>query len=171
MRTPGLVGQVARVAEGGVGGPVPWGCGQGRSFFRGRTAPYLGVSGDIPSRCQLLVVIQKTVLAGAAGPRGEKQRPVRHRRFDLGIPVGSGRRGPPRSKNRQPKPRAKPTNPSGLICCGKVLRKPVVSHCQPPRDPAGPPQVTLGPTAFTADKLSKPSQALCHEIFKQHGSR
>lgn len=88
-------GQAAGVA--GVGGPVPWGCGRGRCVLRGRAAPHLGISGDIPSRCQLLVVVQKTVLAGAAGPGGEKQRSVRC--SGLGVPRRSGRWGPPSEQN------------------------------------------------------------------------
>ena len=54
-------------------------------FFTGRLSSYLGVRGDIASRRQLLVVIQKTVLAGTAGPEEKSKDYFWHRHLGLSV--------------------------------------------------------------------------------------
>lgn len=75
-RRPGWL----RVAEGG---PVPWGCGHRCCFFRGRISSYLGIGGDIASRRQLLVFIQKTIFTGTAGPKEGSRDEFWHCHFRL----------------------------------------------------------------------------------------
>ena len=54
-------------------------------FFTGRLSSYLGVRGDIALRRQLFGVIQKTVLAGTAGPEEKSKDYFWHRHLGLGV--------------------------------------------------------------------------------------
>lgn len=76
MAGAGLGGQGGRGWEA-----VDADCG----FFRGRMSPYLGISGDIASRCQLLAVIQKTIFTGTAGPEGKSKDCFWHCCLGLGV--------------------------------------------------------------------------------------
>ena len=68
-----------------VGGEVcPEAADTDGGFFTGRLSAYLGVRGDIASRRQLLVVIQKTVLAGTAGPEKKGRDCFWHHHLGLG---------------------------------------------------------------------------------------
>ena len=66
------------------GGVCPEAVDTDGGFFTGRLSAYLGVRGDIASRRQLLVVIQKTVLAGTAGPEKKGRDCFWHHHLGLG---------------------------------------------------------------------------------------
>lgn len=81
-------GWEARAALGGArggGGVCPEAVDTDGGFFTGRLSSYLGVRGDIASRRQLLVVIQKTVLAGTAGPEEKSKDYFWHHHLGLGV--------------------------------------------------------------------------------------